>query len=1184
MSYIEENNHREIFVDTIKQRLIGPGGDDFGFPDEEELVSIDPLKLYYSGILFPPNFGEESPNNEEAEVLPEDDLDPMLPEGEEENQTAPDEEDDNFSLRLQSFYPRNFGILFSVNPDCKKIKVKLTYAKYQVERSMEMFLSDEEHIILEKLLQDIDGDKFLNLSRENNGKTIVAFNNDRLSEENKKYSIGVIKEKFWVVLRANHELSTNDYLKNKFFKLLFKQDKFRRTPFSLDLDLLTINEERQVSEDEPNLHYHVKVIDKEGNKFVKILISNESQNTGRGTANCFFQMGLRVDSLDIIPYKNRLANSIDAEREVIDFQYRELEIYGKGINVAVDWGQLEDSSKYLETTYLPQTEINSYSNSANEKLKTKNLDWVFELKNLSIWTSLTKEDILSGLSEFVLTYEDWIKEQDNTSEIGRNLISKQIETKIRLTHNIEYLKNNNQAFEAFKLANTAMFIQMIVARDSNFFKGRDFSQLKDFNANDLNFFQNYTGRPSYRPFQLAFLLMNVEPTFNKLSRNRADNLDLIWFPTGGGKTEAYLALTALTIIERKIHNPSEPGVSVIMRYTLRLLTAQQFERATMLICALEFLRKKIINEGNNILGNKKITIGMWVGQSTTPNKTVDLGHYPFKQLNDELNRNDAQLERKVQRCKDANRFPVTYCPWCGCDLISLNQHNILDPLRGFHDFYNTRSLKCINANCFYHGENQQDLPVMFIDEQIYHQPPTLLFATVDKMVQLSHKLDPGNMFNPNFPPDLIIQDELHLLTGPLGTLTGLYEVLIDELCTSNNGVKPKIVASTATTRNTQSVVSLMFNRELNIFPPLGTEYSDSFFSFIDPNSKRKHLGFLPTGHSVATTEIKLVAAIYEGKIKLLKEFLFGNHADLNDLDSLLSFLNTDDFKKQIDPYWTLVLYYNSLKDLGKSMSRVELDFKDQIRGLFKENNFERILRFVMEPNMFSRATEFTSRQDSGKIKALLSRISTPISFETKENKDIRYLNESSESIDLALATNMFSVGIDVPRLNLMIMMGQPGSVSEYIQASSRVAREGKGLVINVLNPMRARELSIFEDYVAFHKAYYKNVEPLSITPTTQMAIDKLLDAVFIGYLYQKCGLQPGQVPSQDLVARFKAIFINRSVNDNSLAYINKRIDNIFNRLDGLQGQTWHAIKTELDIMNSLRDIDTLVFIKNHNLN
>lgn len=797
---------------------------------------------------------------------------------------------------------------------------------------------------------------------------------------------------------------------------------------------------------------------------------------------------------------------------------------------------------------------------------------------------MNKETILKGLSDFVSTYEEWITNQDRNTRIGLGLIQKQETTKSRLFSNIEFLRTNDRAFEAFKLANTAMLIQMIIARDSNFYKGRDFSELNGFDADNLDFFKDYPGNPSYRPFQLAFLLMNVEPTFNKHSLHRVNNIDLIWFPTGGGKTEAYLALTALTIIERKMHHPNESGVSVIMRYTLRLLTAQQFERATMLICALEFLRKKMIQLGNNVLGDQKITIGMWVGQATTPNKVSDLNNYPFNRLNQELSSNDTQINRKVQRCKDANRFPATYCPWCGCNLISLNHERALDPLRGFSDFYTTKSLKCINHHCFYHGQDQQDLPLMFIDEQIYQNPPTLLFATVDKMVQLSHKADPGKMFNPNCPPDLIIQDELHLLTGPLGTLTGLYEVLIDELCTGVTGIKPKIVASTATTRNTESVVKLMFNRQLNVFPPLGTEYSDSFFSFIDEKSKRKHIGFLPTGHSVATTEIKLVAAVYEAKIKLLKEFLANEQANLTDLDSLHSLLNSDDFKRLIDPYWTLVLYYNSLKDLGKSMSRVELDFKDQIKGLFKDNPFERVFRFIIEPNMFSRATEFTSRQDSGKIKALLSRISTPVAFEvTATNDGKRYLNEDGESIDLALATNMFSVGIDVSRLNLMIMMGQPGSVAEYIQASSRVAREGKGLVINVLNPMRARELSIFEDYVAFHNAYYKNVEPLSITPFTQMAIDKLLDAVFLGYLYQKVGLHPGNVPTVEMVDQFKSIFADRNFDNSVLEYVNQKIDRFSNRLIGLEGHTWHEIKSNFDIMNSVRDIDYDVFIENHNL-
>jgi hypothetical protein len=750
-----------------------------------------------------------------------------------------------------------------------------------------------------------------------------------------------------------------------------------------------------------------------------------------------------------------------------------------------------------------------------------------------------------------------------------------------------------------------MMIQMIVAKDKRFRKGRDFAEFQaDENNifNDIDFFRNYVNPfekpfPKYRPFQLAFLLMNVESTFDKNSEDRNGLVDLIWFPTGGGKTEAYLALTALTIIERRRNNAdgNTDGVSVMMRYTLRLLTAQQFERATWLICALEFLRNKLNDDESLNIGNSKITIGMWVGgTTTTPNKLKDLTNddKPYNALFTTLKRDVTRiftLQKKLEKVQDANKFPISYCPWCGCNLVTIREEQVISGYKriGPENEPTGFKISCRNKNCFYNGAAEKSLPIQFIDELIYQNPPTLLFATVDKLVQLSHNQDAGKLFRNKLPPDLIIQDELHLLSGPLGTLCGLYEVLIDQLC-STNSRKPKIVASTATTRNTKSVVKAMYNRELNIFPAQGVRFNDNFFSFVNDKSKRKHLGVMPTGRTAGMTEIKLIECIYEAKVKLVTCFLQQHNIDISNKESLLEILNSKSFKENIDPYWTLVMYYNNLRDLGRSKSKVLTDFEPQIKGMFKNLGAEGTFDFILD-GIFQRTVEFTSRQESGKIKALLTRSETPVSF-VQRGPNTPIFEDNQNSIDLALASNMFSVGIDVERLNLMLMMGQPGSNSEYIQSSSRVARKDKGLVINLLNPMRPRELSVFEDYTAFHEAYYKNVEPLSITPFTEMAIDKLLNAVLVGFVRQL----KNDNPSQFVVAmadELNAIFEHRIASEEQKIYARQQIDK-------LKGQWAIAIQINPNIqfkksqfypglvdymMNSLRDIESDVYIENVSL-
>jgi hypothetical protein len=382
----------------------------------------------------------------------------------------------------------------------------------------------------------------------------------------------------------------------------------------------------------------------------------------------------------------------------------------------------------------------------------------------------------------------------------------------------------------------------------------------------------------------------------------------------------------------------------------------------------------------------------------------------------------------------------------------------------------------------------------------------------------------------------------------------------------------------------------MYGRKLNVFPAQGVRFDDNFFSYLDETPKRKHIGVMPTGKTAGLTEIKVVEALFEAKIKLLKCFLLERGVDTNHIDTLIDVLNSDDFRGKIDPYWTFVFYYNNLRDLGRSKSRVSIDFTQQIKGMFDKQGFEDVFRFVYN-FIFSRTVEFTSRQESEKIKSLLSRTEQEVSFMLNQVNNQSYINEEAGCIDLALASNMFSVGIDVNRLNIMMMIGQPGSVAEYIQASSRVARKDKGLVINLLNPMRTREFSIFEDYKAFHASYYKNVEPLSITPFTQMAMDKLLDAILVAYARHAKGINNVQgYNSQIKDELFDIIKTNRKLSAEQKGYLERKLNNLSS--DWIAGK--NAGKTHItsninnnnwvfDLMNSLRDIDSDVYIENKSL-
>ena len=1216
-NYIENNNQRDLFRDTIQEKLIGPGADIFGFDKEEELISKNPTKLYYSGILFSRVYSDSAiaeNNTEEAEEL--------MGEGEaEEVEHNPDQEEvrKDFSKEdvessrqmLQTFFTSKIGLIFAVNNDTENLNVSFSYAQYKPATSRQIKITLEEYNKLIEILHLLEednnlccsyGDNFFtrndNLEYDINEQTLTINNVPSLNHA------GEIKSIFWDAdfkTPFYNAFRGHSFLQNKFYKLCSVIYKRNPTEANVEIDLDNLPDPGEgVAIENTSLQYFIKVMPRNGNKIVKVLLQNNSDAAEKSYADCYFQIKIKVDTTDLTNYHEPIHSVIDEDYSTVEYQYKDVHSYGKGINCAATWvvGQS------IETSFLPEKEINSFSNDENEEIINAGISHIFELKNLSIWTALSDEEIINNLTTFVNTYNEWINVQQETANQDGNpnahsLVALQRTAHERLITNINYLQENPEAFKCFKLANTAMLIQMIVAKDKRFKKGREFDQFNvaDNMFNDINFFKNYVNLfekpfPKYRPFQLAFLLMNVESTFNNASADRNDLVDLIWFPTGGGKTEAYLALTALTIIERRRNNPdvNTDGVSVMMRYTLRLLTAQQFERATWLICALEFLRNKL-NDGNGLhIGTSKITIGMWVGGTTTPNELANLNNVPYNTVFNILRPENVNarftIQTQLESAQNANKFPISYCPWCGCNQITIKGQQVGSGYMKEEDnFY----MRCLYDACFYNGEAENTLPIQFIDELIYRNPPTLLFATVDKMVRLSHKQGAGNLFRNKLPPDLIIQDELHLLTGPLGTLCGLYEVLIDQLCSTDDR-KPKIVASTATTRNTKSVVKAMYNRELNIFPAQGVRFRDNFFSFVNEESKRKHLGVMPTGRTAGLTEIKLVECIYEAKVKLLTCFLQQHNIDISNKPSFYEKLNSESFRKDIDPYWTLVMYYNNLRDLGRSKSKVLTDFEPQIKGMFKNLGVEGTFDFILH-GIFQRTVEFTSRQESGKIKALLTRTESPVSFvQSGEEPNTLIFEDNQNSIDIALASNMFSVGIDVERLNMMLMMGQPGSVSEYIQSSSRVARKDKGLVINLLNPMRPRELSVFEDYTAFHEAYYKNVEPLSITPFTEMAIDKLLDAVLVGFVRQ---LQ-NQTPNQFTVAmadELKTILQQRITSDEQRTYAMQKIDQLKEEWarEILNNSNIHFIKSQYhpglvdDLMNSLRDIESDVFIENVSL-
>jgi len=654
---------------------------------------------------------------------------------------------------------------------------------------------------------------------------------------------------------------------------------------------------------------------------------------------------------------------------------------------------------------------------------------------------------------------------------------------------------------AFRFANRAMALQRV---RSIYAERRRRGNEADLEALDAD-----VANHSWRPFQLAFILLNLPSATDLHHPDRSHETealaDLLWFPTGGGKTEAYLGLAAYAMALRRLQDPiegrvGEHGVAVIMRYTLRLLTLQQFQRAAALVCACEAIRR----DDEETWGGNPFRIGLWVGMRATPNTT--------EQAAEAVQQARGQWTKGQTGGAVGSPAQLTNCPWCGSKI---------DPGRDIEvELFGSGRSRTLTycgdklGRCLFGRRRspKEGLPVVVVDEEIYRLLPALVIATVDKFAQMpwngrtqmlfgqvdgfcprhgfrspevedsdSHPKRKGMPavktvpFGPLRPPDLIIQDELHLISGPLGSLVGLYETAVDELCSwivDGKRVRPKVVASTATIRNALAQVNSLFLRKVEIFPPPGTSVEDNFFSIqrpVEDRFGRLYLGICAPGKRLKAVLIRVYVA-YLGAAQLLY----------------------DKYGKDADPWMTLVGYFNSIRELGGMRRLVDDDVRTRLRRISIRGLGDRKPPIV---------EELTSRKGSADIPEVLDRLE--VEFDPRDEEIRRELRKQRRPpqkpppYDVLLATNMVSVGIDVQRLGLMVVGGQPKATAEYIQATSRVGRRQPGVVCTVYNWARPRDLSHYERFEHYHATFYQQVESLSVTPFAARALDRALSGLLV---------------------------------------------------------------------------------------
>lgn len=797
----------------------------------------------------------------------------------------------------------------------------------------------------------------------------------------------------------------------------------------------------------------------EGTRALSVFVVNRRTVDGRPPFDeqYVFQVAMEVEYVrGFVARPNRQGeHARDWDDKVTDLQFRDRSEYAVGHGVSVDVPEGQDPVTHVRTTWIPCHEVRRVVTWSEEGVETG-------MEKLS--TLEDGEAARQALTPLVKAYGQWLEQQaqievdsEAREQTRDQLVLNARRAKERIERGIERLASDAEVLEAFKLANHAMASSALKRSPDRYSDER---------------------RPAWRLFQLAFVLLNLVGVADEEDPER-ENVELIFFPTGGGKTEAYLGVIAFTLILRRLRGQERAdkglGVAVLLRYTLRLLTLDQLGRAATLMCALELLRRE--DEGR--LGEQRFAVGLWVGRTATANTLAQV-----KKL---------IIEYKNSASKTATSpFPLTNCPWCNAMLG--RDSLLLDPGVAKPEGV---IVGCLNFRECEFTKKEGGLPVLFVDEQIYRELPSFIVATVDKFAMLPWRGETGMLFGraryrdgqrffgpmdpkpkgavamPNGlrPPELIVQDELHLISGPLGTMVGLYETAIEYLSgyTTANGktVRPKVIASTATVRRAREQIRSLYGRPgMALFPPPGVDDSETWFATVDKKTPgRLYVGVAAQGRSM--------------KGILLRTYV-----------SLLAAANKRYDPKgppeqAADPYMTVAGYFNSLRELGGMRRLVEDDVR--IRCTMAEEKVpfdhqgphpsQKMRNVQVEP------VELTSRESTARIK------------EAKDRLDKPYADK--DHVDVLLASNMISVGVDIDRLGLMVVAGQPKTTSEYIQASSRVGRQHPGLVVTCFNVRKPRDRSHYERFAAYHASFYRFVEATSLTPFSGPALERGLAGTLV---------------------------------------------------------------------------------------
>jgi len=826
--------------------------------------------------------------------------------------------------------------------------------------------------------------------------------------------------------------------------------------------------------------------------FATLAVKNNSSGESCNTHG-LFQTEFSVEILDkennpvaFPPYPEREDSVLlakDPEARSLALLYRDFPTFAVGHGCSADWSPSNGAATSVRGHYFPSHEVPSVTPDITDE----NGDQI-EISMETLAGLDNEPDPFSSLDKLADAYGKWLSlRRGEVASLSKRLqptandhLNDCQAVLKRIRGGIELIRSDKNVELAFKYANESVYKQQLETPPDTRKITIDESGRRQIAPRP----PKPTNKGKWRPFQIGFLLASLASTANADDPDR-DAVELIFFPTGGGKTEAYQALIAFSLFLQRLRG-NDQRVGALMRYTLRLLTTQQFTRAAGLICNMELVRRAKSVPGPSF------SIGIWVGGSVTP-----------------LKRDDALKEYRslLKDRQDNHPFLLTKCPYCSTDFGKVEgKKKVEAKISGpeawpafrestspFTGGEKTLVFTCPDSTCPFHDE-KSPLPVWIIDEDIYERRPSLIIATVDKFAQVAFRGDIGCLFGLDengrriyAPPSLIVQDELHLISGPLGTMVGLYEWLFEELCIDRRPekqqVKPKIVCSTATIRNYKTQIRSLYARtEANLFPPHGITIEDSFFARYakDHDGRleqgRLYVGVLGTSlRSTQDLQVRVTAALLQAP---------------KSLDPGLQ-----------DPWYTLLSFFNRIADIGTTFNLLQINVFAYLFSIWSRQGHDQASGRRRKLNS---VLELTSRVKDAELPKTFDRLSKTV---------------GNGAVDTCLASNIIEVGVDIPRLSLLSILGQPKTTSQYIQVTGRVGRlwqKRPGLVVTMYPPRRPRDRSHFEKFRAFHQRLYASVEPTSVTPFSTPAMERALHAVIVGYVrnFGPANLGPLPIPRQ----------------------------------------------------------------------